>query len=102
MKNSIKISFIFFVFFTSCNYFKNKKAHKKMQEYFEYEDLHKHQGTENYEVVIIYNENSIIKEKLIEEKQQFLSVIGRDEKQKISARKKVDFLGNTIDKFIKR
>ncbi|WP_157614033.1 hypothetical protein [Pseudotamlana agarivorans] len=71
-----------------------------MQEYFEYEDLYKHQGTENYEVVIIYNENSIIKEKLIEEKQQFLSVIGRDEKQKISARKKVDFLGNTIDKFI--
>ncbi|QQY82860.1 hypothetical protein JJL45_02390 [Tamlana sp. s12] len=71
-----------------------------MQEYFEYEDLHKHQGTENYEVVIIYNENSIIKEKLIEEKQHFLSVIGRDEKQKISERKKVDFFGNTINKFI--
>jgi len=100
MKHSISLSLICLVLLTSCNYFQNKKAEKQMQDYTAYKDLHQHQGTENYEVITIFNQNSIIKENLIEEKQQFMSIIGRDEKQKKSERRKIDFFGNQSDKFI--
>ncbi|MDO6675648.1 hypothetical protein Q4517_08795 [Tenacibaculum sp. 1_MG-2023] len=64
------------------------------KEYTEYQDLHKHQGTENYDVITLFNENSIIKEKLVERKQQFLSIINRDQKLKKSNRMKIGFFGN--------
>ncbi len=101
MKVKIKISAICLLLLTSCNYLKKKKAIQKMEkEYTEYQDLHKHQGTENYNVITLFNENSIIKEKLVEQKQQFLSIIGRDEKLDKPYRKKIDFLGNIIGEYL--
>ena len=97
MKVKIKISAICLLLLTSssCNYLKKKKAIQKMEkEYTEYQDLHKHQGTENYDVITLFNEHSVIEEKLAEQKQLFLSVIGK-EKEK-SKRIKVDFFGNLL------
>ncbi|MDX1272755.1 hypothetical protein, partial [Bizionia paragorgiae] len=93
---SISLSLICCVLFTNCNYFQNKKAEKQMQDYTAYKDLHQHQGTENYEVITLFNENTQIKEALIETKQQLLTVIGSDEKTNHSERKKIDLFGNIL------
>ena len=98
---TIKASLLFFILclITNCKTSKSDKTEQQMKDYSEYKNIHEHQGTENYQVITIYNENSTINEKLIDQKLQFLSVIGRDEKQEKSNRKKIDFFGNIVGEF---
>ena len=94
MKHSISLSLICLVLFTSCTYFQNKKAEKQMQDYTAYKDLHQHQGTENYEVITLFKNDFILNEKLIDNNQNILSLLGESEKD--ISRKKIDFFGDTI------
>lgn len=98
MENNINISIIFFILLTSCNYFKNKKAEKKMEEYTEYKDLHEHQGTENYEIIALYDKNSTISKKLIDKTQNVLYISGWNEKIDEGYLTKVNFFGGDIKK----
>ncbi|SEA59856.1 hypothetical protein, partial [Bizionia paragorgiae] len=94
MKHSISLSLICLVLLTSCTYFQNKKAEKQMQNYTAYKDLHQHQGTENYEVITLFKNDFILNEKLIDNNQNILSLLGENEKD--ISRKKIDFFGDTI------
>ncbi len=96
MKRNISISIVLLVLFSSCSYIKKQKAAKKMQEYTEYKDLHKHQGTKQYDVITLFKDNFIIEEKLIENKQKIISLLGENEKDIL--RQKVDFFGNVKNK----
>ncbi|MGG6231212.1 hypothetical protein [Tenacibaculum sp. SDUM215027] len=95
MKKIISISIITTVIFTNCSYIKKEKVKKEMQQYIEYKDLHEHQGTENYEIIKLYDKDFVVKEKLIENKQKIISLLGENEKD--ISRQKVDFFANVLD-----
>lgn len=100
MKVKIKISAICLLLLTSCNYLKKKKAIQKMEkEYIEYQDLHQHKGSENYEVLKILEYNTIVYEMFFEKKQYLVSLIGKNEKlQNFKYKRlKLDIFGNILD-----
>ncbi|QXP61559.1 hypothetical protein [Olleya sp. HaHaR_3_96] len=57
----------------------------------EYKNLNEHQGTENYEMITIFDKKLLLDEILVDKKQQLISIISLSKEEEDYTRIKVDF-----------